>query len=321
MVGESSKPSPEKGDRDHPVRLIDWTGERCVPWADEVQTIYEHLHRYRLAASFAHGKHVLELASGEGFGAAMLATEAQSVVAVELDSNAVAHSRMTYPLDNLEFTEGSMLHLDGYSNGSFDLVVCFEAIEHVQEQRELIEGIARVMRPDGLVVLSTPDRDAYNAVIHDPNPFHVRELNRAELLDLLQPHFPHVALWGQTGISGSRLTRIDEPPGNGAMQEAFVMRRGDEWTEQTTARPTYLVAVASRLAFQHGGAGGSYLLDASGEAVRARNHLLAIRDTRIAELKVENRVLYSENERLRDRPFDERVRRLARRIRAWVRSS
>jgi hypothetical protein len=49
-----------------PKRLIDWTGERCVPWGDEVQGIHEHLHRYRFAASFASGKRVLELASGEG---------------------------------------------------------------------------------------------------------------------------------------------------------------------------------------------------------------------------------------------------------------
>ena len=55
------------------ARLIEWTGERCVPWSDEVQGIYEHLHRYHFAASLAEGKHVLDLASGEGYGSALLA--------------------------------------------------------------------------------------------------------------------------------------------------------------------------------------------------------------------------------------------------------
>ncbi|HKN54890.1 MAG TPA: hypothetical protein VJX66_20485, partial [Amycolatopsis sp.] len=61
-------------------RLIEWTGERCVPWTDDLQVIYEHYHRYAFAARFAAGKRVLDLASGEGYGSALLAATAERVV-------------------------------------------------------------------------------------------------------------------------------------------------------------------------------------------------------------------------------------------------
>ena len=213
-----------------------------------------------------------------------------------------------------------MLHLDGYSNGSFDLVVCFEAIEHVQEQRELIEGIARVMRPDGLVVLSTPDRDAYNAVIHDPNPFHLRELNRAELLDLLQPHFPHVALWGQTGISGSRLTlstsllateRCRRPSSCAGVMSGPNRRPPGQhiWSPSPRGWPFNTAAPGARISWTR----------AARPCVRATTFLRSRHAYRRAQSR-ESRALFGERAPSRQ-AVRRKVRRLARRIRAWVRSS
>src|SRR2546423_864460 len=154
-------------------RGIEWTGERCVPWGDEVQGIYEHLHRYHFASLFVDGKDVLDLASGEGYGAAILARRAARVVALELDDAAVAHSRSTYSAENLQFVQGSMLELGDYPDGAFDVVTCFEALEHIHEQQELIAAIDRVVNQGGLLLLSTPDRETYNASSHEPNPFHV----------------------------------------------------------------------------------------------------------------------------------------------------
>ena len=101
----------------------------------------------------------------------MRAAEAESVVAVELDPHAVAHSRKSYPLDNLEFMEGSMLDLDNYPSSSFDLVVCFRGNEHVQEQEELHRRdrpSPQAGRP-GRPFNAGPGR--LQRVIHDPNPF------------------------------------------------------------------------------------------------------------------------------------------------------
>ena len=77
-------------------RLIEWTGERCVPWAPDVQVVYEHFHRYMWAARVVKGRRVLDLGSGEGFGAAILAGSAEHVVGVDVDERTVEHSKLNY---------------------------------------------------------------------------------------------------------------------------------------------------------------------------------------------------------------------------------
>ena len=75
-------------------RLIEWTGERCVPWAPDVQVVYEHFHRYMWAARVIAGRRVLDLGSGEGFGASILAGSAADVVGVDVDERTVEHSKL-----------------------------------------------------------------------------------------------------------------------------------------------------------------------------------------------------------------------------------
>ena len=89
-------------------RRIEWTGERCVPWTDDLQVIYEHYHRYALAARFAVGARVLDLACGEGFGPALLATGAREVVGVDIDPPTVEHAAAHYSRENLHFAVGSL---------------------------------------------------------------------------------------------------------------------------------------------------------------------------------------------------------------------
>jgi O-antigen biosynthesis protein len=287
-----------------PQRLIDWTGERCVPWTDELQGMYEHLHRYSFAAAFVQDRRVLELASGEGYGAALLAKRAQHVLAVDIDAGSVAHSRATYEAPNLEFAEGSMLDLGSLADGAFDVVVCFEALEHVngEEQAQALAESARVLRAEGVLLLSTPDRETYNAQIHEPNPFHVRELNRPELLELLQPHFPHVSVWAQSGVGGSRLALVEGGVPPAGTREELMTRRDGEWISLPDAPPVYLVVAASRRPLP-APVPNSYLLDPTVEALRERDRRVAARDARIRELKDENAALHRQLEKLgRTRP-------------------
>src|SRR4051794_31288897 len=113
------------------LRLIDWTGERCVPWAPDVQVVYEHYHRYLWARGLAAGVRVLDLGSGEGFGAAILAEAATEVVGIDIAPDAVAHAQANYDASNLEFRVGSATDLSDLQDDAFDLVVAFEVIEHV----------------------------------------------------------------------------------------------------------------------------------------------------------------------------------------------
>jgi GT2 family glycosyltransferase/SAM-dependent methyltransferase len=230
-------------------RLIDWTGERCVPWAPDVPVIYEHFHRYLWAAQLIGGRRVLDLGSGEGFGAALLAESASSVVGVDLDELTVEHSRLNYEGPNLRFELGTALDLSAYGDGTFDAVVAFEVIEHVAEQERVLAEVARVLRPDGILIISTPDRRMYSRSRTEPNPFHVRELGLEEFLKLLGEHFPHLATWGQRTVAGSHLSALGvakDKAKDAKASEFFIERTGDEWRLAHTPAPLYCIALASK---------------------------------------------------------------------------
>src|SRR5438067_11310347 len=108
-------------------RLIEWTGERCVPWTDDLQVIYEHYHRYAFAARFAAGKRVLDLASGEGYGSALLAATAERVVGLDIDPATVEHARRRDR--GVAFGVGSIADRDAAAVAApFEPTVCWEAV-------------------------------------------------------------------------------------------------------------------------------------------------------------------------------------------------
>lgn len=230
-----------------PKRLIAWTGERMVPWADAPSIIHEHLHRYLFSAQFAQDKRALDLGSGEGYGSQILARTAQQVVGIELDPLAVAHARQTYPAPNIDFREGSVLKLDDLEDASFDLAVCFEVIEHISDHELLVSSVARLLRPNGLFLVSTPDRDVYNEELGMVNPYHLKELDKKEFTDLLEGHFEHVSMFGQRAVVGSMFTPV-EPERSQAPATRIVVKRATEqvWDVVAEPQPKYLVALASK---------------------------------------------------------------------------
>jgi len=227
-------------------RLIDWTGERCVPWSPDVQVVYEHYHRYLWAAELVRGRRVLDLGSGEGFGSAILAGVAERVVGVDVDATTVEHSRLNYAAPNLSFEQGSALELERFEARSFDAVVCFELIEHISDHERVLAGIERVLVDDGLLVISTPDRRMYTDATGVHNPFHERELTAPELRALIGARFPHLRLFGQRAIAGSRIAALESAPGDAATQPFALRRDGDDWHAAEDPHAMYLVAAASR---------------------------------------------------------------------------
>ena len=227
-------------------RLIEWTGERCVPWTPHVDVVYEHFQRYLWAAEIVEGRRVLDLASGEGFGSAILADTAAFVCGVDLDERAVEHSRVNYAAANLGFSVGSALDLSQFEDGEFGAVTCFELIEHVADHEGVFAEILRVLGPDGLLVISTPDRRVYTeSLTGQENPYHEHELSEPEFRTLLSSHFPHVALWGQRTITGARLSTLDDT-GSERTSVGVLERAGDDWMVGGEPTPMYLLGVASR---------------------------------------------------------------------------
>ncbi|HEX8743038.1 MAG TPA: glycosyltransferase [Thermoleophilaceae bacterium] len=227
-------------------RLIEWTGERCVPWTPDVQVAYEHYHRYLWAAPLAARRRVLDLGSGEGFGSAILAgAGAASVTGLDVDERAVEHARLNYGAENLAFAAGSAVDGARFEPGSFDLVVAFELIEHVAERPALVEAAGEWLSPDGLLVLSTPDRRVHPGAATGGDSLHAGGLTEEELRALLGERFPNVALWGQRASSGSRIAALDAVAAD-ASSGFSLARSAGEWREAGMPAPAYLIALASR---------------------------------------------------------------------------
>ncbi|HEV7528636.1 MAG TPA: glycosyltransferase [Solirubrobacteraceae bacterium] len=268
-------------------RLIEWTGERCVPWAPDVQVVYEHMHRYLWAAQLVDGKRVLDLGSGEGFGAAILAERANAVVGVDIDERTVEHARLNWSSPTVSFEVGSALDLSAFETDSFDVVVAFEIVEHLSDQGRMLAEVERVLSSDGLLIISTPDRRLYSEASGQENPFHERELTYEEFSALLGETFAHKAVWGQRTITGSHLGAIESGPvdSGSAQSEFFIERAGEEWRIAGEPAALYLVAVASNAALPNvpesstlGDCGLELLRATERRGIEAANALLGGRD-------------------------------------------
>lgn len=225
-------------------RGLEWTGERMLPWVEDPAIAYEHLHRYLFALRYAEGKRVLDLGSGEGYGTALLASAATSATGVDVDATTVEHARGAYRAEGLRYEVASADDLSAFEPDAFDVVTCFEVIEHVEAQERVLAETRRVLAPEGVLLCSTPDREAYRAKVGRINPFHVRELDRAEFERLLSAQFEHLALWSQISCTGSLLEPL--APADDARAETFHLGLEDGyWDVREELEPLYLVAVAS----------------------------------------------------------------------------
>jgi O-antigen biosynthesis protein len=228
-------------------RLIEWTGERCVPWVQDSAILYEHFHRYLWARELVRARTVLDLGSGEGFGASILAQAAEQVIGVDVDADAVAHASRSYAGERLRFERASALDLSSFAPGSFGAVVAFEMIEHVVDHERVLAEVERVLAEDGVFVVSTPDRDTYAAAAGHVNEFHEHELTIAELRALLRSRFAHVEMWGQRTITGSYLSALAPSSTPSPAGEDLFVRRTEQGIELDDPTPIFCVAVASRV--------------------------------------------------------------------------
>lgn len=167
------------------------SGERLVPDRQYGELVHaEHLARYLLAAQLAAGRTVLDVASGEGYGTALLAkSQAVSATGVDVDERTVKAATERYPC---AFHCADIADLP-FEDDSFDLVVSFETIEHVSDAPAAFSELARVLAPDGLLMISTPNTHEYLV----DNEFHTREFSHEEFVDLLRARFGSVRLMYQ----------------------------------------------------------------------------------------------------------------------------
>jgi SAM-dependent methyltransferase len=221
------------------AKRLPWTGERYVPELHGTIAL-EHLHRYVMAAELAVGRSVLDIACGEGYGSSLLSKTADSVIGVDVDEDTVAHARRRYSNETLSFVVGTCENLPIKSH-SIDVVASFETIEHVNDHDGMLSEIKRILRSDGVLIISSPNKDEFAALSNEQNPFHIKELTRGELQACLASRFTHVALFGQRVTHGSSIFA----------EEGASTLISYAWDGQQAARclglfrPQFLVAVAS----------------------------------------------------------------------------
>ena len=183
--------------------MAEFTGERIIPGKVDVDLLNEHVARYAFAARLARGKRVLDAGCGAGYGSSELAQAANSVVGVDRAPEAVDFARANYGRPNLRFEQASCEALP-HPGGSFDLVVAFEVIEHLENWREFLLEARRVLAPPGQLIVSTPNK-LYYTESRGPtgaNPFHVHEFDFEEFQSELRGVFPHVSLYLENHIEG-----------------------------------------------------------------------------------------------------------------------
>jgi SAM-dependent methyltransferase len=214
----------------HPLPL---TGERTLPGVPgEEYWFARHEAAYVwLASAYAdrlRGAIVVEAGSGEGYGAALLRSAgARAVLALEYDEASVAHARSAYP--QVATTRANLASMP-VRDGGADMVVTLQVVEHLWDLRGFLRDCARLLRPGGLVVVTTPNRPVFSPGLgrgeKPTNPFHVEELDAAQLHDLLADagfegievhglhHGARIAAWERTagtGLVAAQVAAVLEP--------------------------------------------------------------------------------------------------------------
>lgn len=263
---------------------MEFTGERYVP-SEGGPIKYEHLHRYAVSLALCEGKSVLDIACGEGYGSALLARVAKSVVGVDIDPTTLNYARQSYYNENLKFLVGSCDSIP-LPDHSVEVVTSFETIEHHDRHEEMMLEIKRVLTPNGLLIISSPNRFIYSDQPNYVNEFHVKELYYDELMDLLSRHFKHVRCDGQRLATGSFVFPLNASGG-----DHYAAYSGD--AQLLTKKigplpsPVYFIAVCSDSSLRETGLTSVYI-DAKDDLL---NKLETERLSHINELQLQVRRL------------------------------
>lgn len=260
-----------------------FAGESVGPEATERHRA-ERRHGYLFAKQFADGKDVVDVASGEGDGSFVLGQVARSVVGVDPDPEVIERAQRLYGAPSRRFAVGDVRDIPLKEHRA-DLVVSFKSIEPIAAALKAVTEFRRVLRPEGVLILSTP-AVAIDTAKSDVVPDPVRESAREELLDLLRDRFKNVRILEQRFLHGSI---IGARSGAAAAPTLFIAESDTELSE--SAGPVgelRFVAVASDADLPE--LGWSVLDDSRNFSrltaeLRTAAHLLASRDARIAELE------------------------------------
>lgn len=189
----------------------EYTGERFIPEECTGEIAIEHFQRYQFAKQLVKGKIVLDAACGEGYGSSLLSQDAEKVVGLDLDKETVVKATEKYGNNKVSFLTGSIEKLP-FDDYCFDVVVSYETIEHVASEAQctFLREIRRVLKPDGILIISTPNKAVYTDLVKGDNSYHIKEFYPGEFQSFLTRYFGTIEIFCQYPDLGYFLSRQKE---------------------------------------------------------------------------------------------------------------
>lgn len=213
------------------------TGERLIEKGNEQTLTYgEHLARYNSVVDIVAGKTVLDIASGSGYGTKIIAQSAKKVIGIDYSEQAIKYAKTHYKGSNISYKVGDA-HSLPLEDNSVDVVVSFETIEHLKDPEKFTREVIRVLKKNGLFVVSTPNDDEFM----EGNEFHIHEFDLKELQKLIKRNFKNYEFyyqgtWFSAGLLKSQSFKTPVPPTKIKVTKSF---------GQQLNKAIFFIAVAS----------------------------------------------------------------------------
>lgn len=188
-------------------RKMLFTGERMIPELNKGKTFYyEHLLRYLFASQFIQNKKVLDAGCGAGYGTRMLyELGGREITGSDISKEAIEYAMASYRKPGVQFIEANAEKLPDFKE-KFEVVVAFEILEHLSDQRSFLKGVKANLKSGGILLVSTPNKFTYPS----GNQFHLKELSPGEFKKLLKEYFNYVYLLNQQFLFSNSLQLIDK---------------------------------------------------------------------------------------------------------------
>jgi 2-polyprenyl-3-methyl-5-hydroxy-6-metoxy-1,4-benzoquinol methylase len=183
------------------TKELDLIGVFPVDFRTAARKHGRHFARYIYAARYAAGKRVLDAGCGGGYGSAYLAGFARTVLGVDLGPNRIEHARASFSRDNLEYRQAD-LQDPGALGGPFDLITCFEVLEHVGDSSKAIRNLSAALADDGVALLSVPNGEM-EILAGEKKSFHDTHFTADALRKALEERFGSVQFFSQVYVKNA----------------------------------------------------------------------------------------------------------------------